>query len=304
MANAAWEFLDPNRNNVASFFSLGFDPHGANSTTGLTGLAFNNNSDGSPIVVANLSVPIRFALPAVNTSGGGQAACLFWDPAALAYSKQGCAVLPNPIPPNHVVSCFDGFQANSDAEMASPWMFTGPLVDGGQCDEAVVDCNVLASYGRQGELLWSARGALWTPAQLLSAANVSCPPSAGGRKPVLRLFFGSQCALVRTNNVVGCSWSNIMQAFVGAGCVSSTAPTQCMCRHVRAPLAARSRHATTSDSAWVAQLTDFASAVVPINAVASAAAPVSSTARDTNGVATNMIIAGITLLASAAAACY
>ena len=54
---------------------------------------------------------------------------------------------------------------------------------------------------------------------------------------VLRVYYGSKCQLWQPDNAANCSWDAIKQAFVGGGCVASDGPTQCMCRHVRAPLA-------------------------------------------------------------------
>jgi hypothetical protein len=208
---------------ITQFFSLAFDPHAASSTlntTGMTRLAFSN-LDGSPIEVANATTPIRFTLPRVPT--GGRAACLFWDPAAGAYATHGCATVPNVAPAGHFVSFVANFITPDDASLALSWNISGPMVDDGSCSVSVLDCNVRAA----------------------SAGGVSCPAVSSGQQPVLRVYSGPQCALVQPGNACGCSWSNVMQAFVGAGCVVDAGQTQCMCRHVRAPCCETRRRYST-----------------------------------------------------------
>ena len=233
---------------VTQFFSLAFDPNGgggsapALNTTGVTRLAFSSPG-GDAIEVANASAPIRFTLPRVDTGGGtDQAVCSFWDTAAGAYATHGCVGVPNPAPPGHSVFFIDNFQTPDDASLASAWNITGPMVNGGYCQVKIIDCNL----DKPPVVYPDPRSPLLVPA-------VACPPRTNGtngtsaaRQPVLRVYYGSQCALWRPSNALNCSWDNIKQAFVGGGCVASDGPTQCMCRH----------------------LTDFASARVPKSACA------------------------------------
>ena len=193
---------------VTQFFSLAFDPNGANSTlntTGVTRLAFSN-ADGSPIHVANAQTPIRFTLPAVDTGGGEeQAVCSFWDTAAGAYATHGCAGVPSPYPANHSVYFFANFSTPDDASLAMAWNISGPMVDDGSCSVAVIDCNAESPP----KIFPDPRSPLLVPA-------VACPPrpnstNATGvnatlpRQPVLRVYFGSRCALWRPNNAYNCS---------------------------------------------------------------------------------------------------
>ena len=230
---------------VTQFFSLKFDPNGGGNgsapalkTTGVTRLAFSSPS-GDAIEVANASTPIRFTLPRVDTGGGAdQAVCSFWDTAAGAYATHGCVGVPNPAPPGHAVFFVAGFKTPDDKSLASAWNISGPMVDGGLCGMKVIDCNL----DTPGVVYPDPRSPLLVPA-------VACPPRANttnataplARQPVLRVYYGTRCALWRTDNGYNCSWDAIKQAFVGSGCVASTGATQCMCRH----------------------LTDFASARVP-----------------------------------------
>jgi len=81
------------------------------------------------------------------------------------------------------------------------------------------------------------------PGAPLAVPAVTCPAASacGGPAPVLRIFYGSSCALLDGGNELGCAWNAELQSFVGAGCVSQSDATQCQCRH----------------------LTDFASASAP-----------------------------------------
>jgi hypothetical protein len=232
---------------VTSFFALTFDPHagvGGLNITGVTRLAFSY-TDGTPLEVSNASSPIRFTLPAVDTAGGEQAACMFWDVAAGVYSGVGCIGLPAPYPANHSVMWLDNFTAHSDADLALSWNISGPMVEDASCFTAVLDCvnDVPGPYfvdhrtssvevsNRPGEIFPDPYDPLGVPA-------ISCGNGSAGRR-TMRIYYGHFCPLWQDNEY-NCSWDNAKQSFVGGGCVSN-GPTKCMCRH----------------------LTDFASARVP-----------------------------------------
>ena len=227
---------------VTQFVSLAFDPNRNPNTTGITRLAFKN-PDGSEIVVANAAAPIRFTLPFVNLSASpdDQAVCSFWDPEASAYATHGCIGVPNPSPNYHVVSFIDGYQTPNDTSLASAWEITGRMVNGGLCNYKILDCNL----DDPGVVFPDPRNPL-DP----SSRPVSCPPKPNAtnatdgsnatlanvtlpRQPVLRVYYGTACLLWRPNNPYQCYWDNVLQAFSGPNCNQSTAPTQCMCRHVR-----------------------------------------------------------------------
>jgi hypothetical protein len=272
---------------VTSFFALTFDPNGNRSTlntTGLTRLAFSN-ADGTPIVVANATTPIRFSLPPVDTAGDeAQAVCAFWNTATGAYDTAGCAGVPSPFPPGHVVRFLDNFTAHSDPELAMAWNITGPMVDNGTCFVAVLDCTsdnpgpyFMDSDTR--ELVLSHHPAIIYPDPFdpLSVPAVACqsPAAAGATEAgstssdsggnatsaaspprTLRVYYGTDCALWREDNAVNCSWSNTKQSFVGAGCVSG-GPTQCMCRHLTDFASARTPKIETCS---LADMTSFSAA--------------------------------------------
>jgi hypothetical protein len=235
---------------VTSFFALTFDPNGNRTlnTTGLTRLAFANE-DGTPIVVANASTPIRFTLPPVDTAGDeAQAVCAFWNTKTSAYDTAGCAGVPSPFPPGHAVFFLDNFTAHGDADLAMAWSITGPMVDNGTCFVAVLDCvsEIPGPYFMDAdtrELVLTHHPAIIYPDPFnpLSVPAVACQSgneSAASPPRTLRVYYGTDCALWREDNELNCSWSNTKQAFVGGGCVSDGGPTQCMCRHVRGASAA------------------------------------------------------------------
>jgi hypothetical protein len=254
---------------ITEFMTLAFDPHatvvraasagaggGSNFTTlgGVTRLAFSS-SDGAAIVVANASTPIRFTLPAVSLSAGGeQATCVFWDVAAGTYSATGCVALPNPRPPNSSVFFAAGFVATSDSDMMRAWDVNSTLAAG--CSYTLLDC---AAEPTPSPMYPDPRRPLQFPA-------VACPANVT-KPPVLRIYYGAACALWRPDNAAGCHWDNALQTFRGDGCVRSAAPTQCACRHVRAQRVCMHAHKlgrlTLPLVSTNPQLTDFASARVP-----------------------------------------
>lgn len=79
----------------------------------LTRLKFSG-ADGSEVSVQNRSAPIRFSMPAAPVPAGSGAVCSFWDAEAAAFSTEGCAALPRPLPPGHTVEWID-LPANASA---------------------------------------------------------------------------------------------------------------------------------------------------------------------------------------------
>jgi hypothetical protein len=233
---------------VTTFFSLAFDPYASGNgtalnTTGVTRLAFAY-TDGEPITVANATTPIRFSLPAVDTSGDAQAICAFWNVDTGAYDTAGCAGVPSPYPSGHSVDFWPNFTAHSDLDLVVAWSITGPMVDDGNCFVAVLDCGAdnpgpFFVDPRTREVVQShVPGTIYPdPFNPLAVPAVSCAAANGtDGAPVvapraLRVIYGTDCALWQPDNAYNCSWSNTKQAFVGDGCISS-GPTQCMCRHL------------------------------------------------------------------------
>ena len=208
---------------VATLFtSLRFDPHATEvdpSSTGITRLVLSSAATGEEISIAGLAEPVLFTLPPLPALGDGlKTQCQFWDVTAKAYSTVGCASLPDPSPPGHVVEWIAGFRAGSDADMARSWRVTGPLMDS-SCAVQLLDCNA-----------FNPGVAFENPAQPFSLPGISCDGESRSPKVV---YVGSQCALIQANNTYGCRWNNTAQAFVGAGCVASGKPVSCSCRHVR-----------------------------------------------------------------------
>lgn len=96
------------------FLSLGFTPYPPGSATGpnvsvaqsVTRLKFATGDTGDEIVVANLTEPVRFSIPAPEggVPAGRGAVCQFWDPRAGLFSGAGCAALPLGAPVGHDVA--------------------------------------------------------------------------------------------------------------------------------------------------------------------------------------------------------
>lgn len=76
----------------------------------LTRLRFSSaDGSGAEVHVRGLSAPIRFAMPAPSAAAGSapegsDAACVYWDAAAGAFSGEGCAALPGRLPRGHAVA--------------------------------------------------------------------------------------------------------------------------------------------------------------------------------------------------------
>jgi hypothetical protein len=244
---------------VTEFRNLAFDPYGDNATTGVTRLAFTTPA-GAPIIVEDKSTPIRFTLPPVAAAGGDGllARCQFYNQSAGAYATAGCAGVPSPQPAGHMLDFVPGYATPNDVSLALAWRIAGPMVDGGACLTALLDCS-------RGARPLVYIGGNWTdpndaslpdrvfpdPRDPLNVPAVTCPPLSGGVDaasgaplctvggvqapcPVLRVIYGGTCALWRPDNDAGCHWDNVNQSFLGPRCVASNG-TQCMCRHVRAP---------------------------------------------------------------------
>ena len=240
---------------VLLFAALAFDPHlGAGSSSftiisGVTRLEFF--TPAGPLLVSNLTKPITFTLPSVTTSGSEAAACTFYDTVTGGYSTQGCSTVPNPRPPNHVLSFTPGFTSFDDAGMANAWSITGPLAVG--CASVVIDCpGAQRTNIVPGEPNRNVASIFADPQTPLLTPAVKCPVNSS--KPVyLRVFWGHDCALWQYNNSANCWWDNTLQVFNGTGCINWTGGTQCTCRHATDFAAARTpKIATCSLSDMVA----------------------------------------------------
>ena len=163
---------------VTYFLSTSFNPYNSNlRLSGMTRLAFSNPS--GPIVVANLTTPITFSLPAVQiNAGSSKAACMFWDTVAATYSTVGCVTLPNPVPSGHTVQFIQNFTAANDTQLAMAWTITGPLTSG--CTSAAQAPSLRTISGNTCQLVQPANsfGCSWSNAAQAfvgSACVVSAP---------------------------------------------------------------------------------------------------------------------------------
>ena len=228
---------------VTQFRALAFDPYSSvnasvNASTatnlstvgGVTRLAFSTAN--GPLEVQNASTQITFTLPGVNTTGSAdQAVCSYYDTVARAYSTSGCIGVPNPGPPGHVLGFIPGYQTPNDASLAMSWSITGPLT--ANCLSTFIDCSL-----PNPPVIFP------DPRQPLAIPAIQCPANSA-KPPVLRVFYGTQCALWQQGNALNCYWNNTKQAFVGGGCVAIGNVTRCMCRHLTDFAAARAPVLTT-----------------------------------------------------------
>ena len=207
------------------------DPHGGNTTaatgrTGITQLAFKDAADGSVVPVANLSTPITFTLPpSAGVGNGTQAVCVFWDEAALEYSSEGCAALPNPLPRGLTASWLaDAYVAGGPpaAALAMRWVLGDDGSGAGDallagCGTVFLNCSDPAKVNVS---------IFPDPQHPLSVPSVGCGGQIAAR--VLRVYNGSSCGLIAN---AGCYWNQTAQVFDGPDCVAANA-TQCACLHL------------------------------------------------------------------------
>jgi hypothetical protein len=188
------------------FASFTFDPYDtSDSTGGITRLAFTSAAPGAaPVEVSGLSTPIYFTLPPLTNplAAGAKPGCSFWDNTTKVYSSTGCAGIPYMRPAGgHVLSWVPGFSVASDAEMAQAWSISGSLM--ASCAAQLLDCSKDAN-GKQ-----TSRQLSPNPANPFDFPAINC--SAADTSPKI-VFVGSQCALIKPDNSLGCSWDNMQQA--------------------------------------------------------------------------------------------
>ena len=243
---------------VVQFLALSFSPYNASASSsvatsvgGMTRLVLTS-TNGTTIPVSNTVSPIMFNTSAASRVPGSKAACVWWDNTDGAFSARGCTAVPNPAPANHTLGFIPGYQTPTDATLAGAWSITGPLFDA-TCQLQLVDCTADAPctgtvWGRNCSVYPNPRLPLGP-----DNAAVTCPVCPGPScpltgPPVLRVAYGAGCALWQ-NNTLGCWWNNTNQTFVGPGCVSTSGPAQCMCRHLTDFAAARAPSLSTVSTA-------------------------------------------------------
>jgi hypothetical protein len=224
-----------------SFHLMAFDPHSGavNNGTGSARLLFT--AGGAEVAVAGLATPITISLPplfnrSALSSAGLFGQCVFWQPALQVYAADGCVGLPNPLPPGLTAS-FNATTASSGAAGAVELADSVELLP--KTSPLLADCSV-------GVLDCAARGSsavfFLNPEDPFSAPAVRCPALGGlavgpggtyaASPPALRVYYGADCSLWKTNNAYNCTWNATAQAFSGSGCVPATGSEQCLCRHL------------------------------------------------------------------------
>ena len=230
-----------------SFHYLAFDPHsGSVNGTGNVRLLLSG-PNGSGLAINNLSAPITIVQPAINaslTGNSGGAVCTFWNTAQQVYSTDGCLGLPNPLPPG-VTASFGTVPPGSGSSplaLANALTFgpsSSPLLAG--CTRVVLDCSTSSASGSPRQTYLNPDNPLaavpqWGPTvvrcPLLNTSVVGLGGAYSTQPPALVVYTGGLCKLWQPNNSALCFWNATSQQFQGAGCIASTAPSQCLCGHL------------------------------------------------------------------------
>lgn len=204
--------------------------------------------EGGEIEVGGLRHPITFSVPPAASLLPSEAAppalapairaqqealsrtpqCVFWEaPSAAAaaagsstaagaavaggFSSVGCAALPSPRPPLHVLTWTSSRASASQRELAAlGWEISGEMAN--NCTQRVVDCADPRNMGKRLYLY---------PRDPFAYPIVEC---SNGTAPLLRAFVG--CGLAQPNNRYGCWWDVRRQGFRGPACEYETS-TSC-----------------------------------------------------------------------------
>lgn len=155
------------------------------------------------------------------------------DTVRKAYVTDGCAALPNPVPPGLTVSWPTPFPTvTTNSNLSSAWVVSGSLMcnatqlsgvhsDAGCCTLRVLNCTA------PGVKMW--------PDEMhpITVQPIQCPPGAPPDTQLV-VFGGNGCPLV-TPDPAGCWWNATAQVFAGSAC-RQTPKTYCACRRVIALL--------------------------------------------------------------------
>ncbi|KAK3268271.1 hypothetical protein CYMTET_23215, partial [Cymbomonas tetramitiformis] len=205
------------------------DTAGNNSELQVTGLC-----DGVVIDVALNRAYSGVTVAEVEAWTGspwsGRLVCEYWDTTNQSYSSEGCAALPNPVPPGaglHWRTTDTTGYASLDmmwavgsealtAGCVETWDPTLPEYAGGD-----------AGYRKYGR---------WRHAHDVSAgmnATSAGLAEQGSTTPAPVVWEAAGCALVDPGNNVtaACVWDWTRQRFVGSGCVVAAAQS-CLCTHL------------------------------------------------------------------------
>eukprot|EP00854_Cymbomonas_tetramitiformis_P003600 gene3599-4528_t len=184
-------------------------------------------ANGTEVTVTDLEDPIIMNLTVAGTPEHEQSGvnlnstmtaanlsplrCAFWDATAMHYSSYGCVNLPNPAPRNATLYWRNQtVWGKPDTNMKnSTWLFTQNqywgirhpwLLDG--CDQRDMTTeDLMASNGTTDHITETGMDA------------------------------NAICAVLSSNNSAGCTWSEVLQGFVGPGCEWSDV-LDCRCTHL------------------------------------------------------------------------
>ncbi|KAK3270448.1 hypothetical protein CYMTET_21151 [Cymbomonas tetramitiformis] len=180
------------------------------------------HANGTEVAVTDLEDPIRLNLTVAGTLEHGQNGansssttavntplrCAFWDANEMHYSSYGCVNLPNPAPRNATLYWRNqSAWGKPDADVEnSTWLFAHSQYWGIQHPWLLDGCD-------QRD----------TPTEDLMASN-----GAADHTSETSTDTSAACAVLSSNNSAGCTWSEVLQGFVGPGCECdppTTSPT-------------------------------------------------------------------------------
>lgn len=98
------------------------DSAGGYTAGSITRIRFTQGMADDEVKVQNLTRPVTFNVPAASFGApGAGAVCRFWAPELGAFSTEGCAALPSPLPPGHAVEwAFGDLAGPAAAANAAP----------------------------------------------------------------------------------------------------------------------------------------------------------------------------------------
>lgn len=116
------------------------------------------------VPVSGLAAPVRFRMPAAPVPAGSGAVCAFWDARAGAFSTNGCAALPAPIPAGHSVRWLDApLSQGALAALAQRKSYADPSICEATPDAAMIsflNATGPAAAARQLGVSWAIAGPL------------------------------------------------------------------------------------------------------------------------------------------------
>ena len=155
----------------------------------------------------------------------GVSGCAAWN--GSVYERQPCLSFPSTLP--------EGVALMDSSASGGSWSLIGTLMDG--CFDATLDCTATQATSDAALGIRSDKTSRVTfdPDNPQQYGAISCADVSGYSQ--IRVFFGTNCSLWRSDNSAGCFWNATQQAFGGPACmprsalpaVSTVFAVQCVC---------------------------------------------------------------------------